>query len=205
MGLQGNQTRHHADPDDVGHNTVSGGAHFIFFAGNTVREKQDNGHLGDLRRLEGKQFAHAQPTGGIVAGNADTGDQHTNQQEDGHVQRRPRQGTEGLIIEPSDQEHGGNTQAGEGSLADEIVGGISRFIISRGEGSGKEHHQSNGGEQQHQKAKRQVDGAAGELIAFPSFFLDALFLLLTAQSFFPGHPLPGCGGRGHGHSLLSKI
>ena len=35
--------------------------------------------------------------------------------------------------------------------------------------------------------------------------VSASVLLLTAQSFFPGHPLPGCGGRGHGHSLLSKI
>ena len=139
--------------------------------------------------LSEKYSTMAQPAGGVVAGDGQgvSRDQHQQQQNNSQVQKRLCQGPEPLVVDLSDQQHGGYAHNGEHALADEVAHGIGSLglIVGRGKTGGEQHDETDARQKHRQHQKRQVDGTPGQ---FPALLLHlplVLPALLKRQRLFP--------------------
>ena len=142
MRLQQHQNGIYPQNQHIRANTVLKGLHESFLFGNTVGKVHDHRQLGDLRGLKGYDAHLAQPAGGSVLGNAQTGYQHQNQQEKRQSHQQQCVAADPLVVNAAHDHHGRKAQQSEKPLALEVIGRVTGLIVGGGKAGGKQHHQA---------------------------------------------------------------
>ena len=188
MRLLRHQRRNHAEDGNIGHDAVAQRGHFVFFLRNAVGKIEDDADFGDLRRLE-LDGSETDPALCAVrqSARADARDQNEHQQDDGKDQQHLRHRAIALVIDLADNKHRRDTEDRKNALTDEVVRGVTLFIVGRGETGGKQHDQAHAHERKHQQKIRKVQRSAARFARRRLDGLRPLALLLPQQAFFLGH------------------
>ena len=157
MRLLRHQRRNHAEDGNIGHDAVAQRGHFVFLLRNAVGKIEDDADFGDLRRLE-LDGSETDPALRAVrqSARADARDQNEHQQDDGKDQQHLRHRAIALVIDLADNKHRRDTEDRKNALTDEVVRGVTLFIVGRGETGGKQHDQAHAHERKHQQKIRNL-------------------------------------------------
>ena len=188
MRLLRHQRRNHAEDSGIRYDTFTKCGHFVFLLRNAVGKIEDNADLGNLGGLEPER-ADADPALRAVrqSARADARDQNEHQQDDGKDQQHLRHRAIALVIDLADNKHCRDTEDRKNALTDEVVRGVTLFIVGRGEAGGKQHDQAHAHERKHQQKIRKVQRSAARFARRRLDGLRPLALLLPQQAFFLGH------------------
>ena len=132
--------------------------------GQAGRKIHNDAHLGDLRGLKAADDGQTDPPLSAHGTLAVAEGKHQHQQNDGDTQHKDRQAPEGLIVDLGDQKHGHQAHRAESGLLDKIVGRVKALVHGGGVGGGEYRQHADGGQDDHQHQKRDVDGTPGQLL-----------------------------------------
>jgi hypothetical protein len=120
--LQHHQRRDHGEHDDDRTQRRPRAVHVRGPPRQQVRDPEEQGQLGQLRRLD-RQRADADPAGGAVGADTDARDEHEDQQDEGHQHERPGHAPPPVVVDMGHDDERHPSGGRPGRLADDVIPG----------------------------------------------------------------------------------